>query len=253
MTPDPITVEPATRLSEVARLMAVKHVRRLPVTAPGSKGRTLLGIVSSHDVWQACSAGYHPLSASGWPAAEDPGVGSIMSPDVRTTSPETPIEDAARLLRKYKIGALPVVRDGVLVGIITESDLLDVLLEMTGCDEPGLRVSFELDHDEDIVRRLLGVCDRHQMRLASMLSFHHAERGDTAQARSIGVARLVGTEDASVVDDIWATCRRVRRITRNDARPGSHLVGPREQPRRPAAGLPSAPGAAASPGRARLP
>jgi acetoin utilization protein AcuB len=240
MTPDPITVEPATRLSQVARLMAVQHVRRVPVTASGSKGRTLLGIVSSHDVWQACPLGFHPLTASDWPAAEDPGVGSIMSPGVHTTSPDTPIEAAARLMRKHKIGALPVVRDGALVGIITESDLLDVLLEMTGCDETGLRVSFEVEHDEDIVRRLLGVCDRHDMQLASMLSFHHTERRD-GQPKRIGVARLVGSEDAAVVDDIWATCRRVRRITRNDARPGTHVVGPCELPRRRANGLRAVP------------
>jgi acetoin utilization protein AcuB len=240
MTPDPITVEPATRLSQVARLMAVKHVRRLPVTAAGSKGRTLLGIVSSHDVWQSCPPGFHPLTASDWPASEDPSVGSIMSPAVHTTTPDTPIEDAARVLRKHKIGALPVIRDGVLVGIITESDLLDVLLEMTGCDESGLRVSFEMDREEDIIRRLLGVCDRHRMHLASMLSFQHAERGD-GQPRRIGVARLVGSEDASVVDDIWATCRRVRRITRNDAHPGLHVVGPDELPRRRAGGIRAVP------------
>lgn len=224
MTPDPITVEPATRLSQVAHLMAVKRVRRVPVTAPGSNGRTLLGIVSSHDVWQACPPGFHPLTASDWPAAEDPGVGAIMSPAVHTTTPDTPIEDAARLLRKYKIGALPVIRDGALVGIITESDLFDVLLEMTGCDESGLRVSFEMDRDEDIVRQLLGVCDRHCMQLASMLSFQHAGRAD-GQTRRIGVARLVGNEDATVIDDIWATCRRVRRITRNDVRPELHAGG----------------------------
>lgn len=236
MTPDPITVEPATRLSQVARLMAVKHVRRVPVTAPGSSGRTLLGIVSSHDVWQACPPGFHPLTASDWPAAEDPSVGAIMSPAVHVTTPDTPIEDAARLLRRHKIGALPVVRDGVLVGIITESDLFDVLLEMTGCDQRGLRVSFEMDRDEDIVRRLLAVCDRHHMQLASMLSFQHAERGD-GQPRRIGVARLVGNEDDSVVDDIWATCRRVRRITRHDGRPGSHTAGSDEPPLRRASAI----------------
>lgn len=240
MTPDPITVEPPTRLSQVARLMAVKHVRRLPVTASGSKGRSLLGIVSSHDVWQSCPPGFHPLTASDWPAAEDPSVGSIMSPAVHTTTPDTPIEDAARLMRKHKIGALPVIRDGVLVGIITESDLLDVLLEMTGCEESGLRVSFEMDREEDIIRRLLGVCDRHHMHLASMLSFQHAERGEALQKR-IGVARLVGSEDESVVDDIWATCRRVRRITRNEPPPGSHVIGPDELPRRRAAGIRAVP------------
>jgi hypothetical protein len=92
-------------------------------------------------------------------------------------------------------------------------------------------VSFEMDGDEDIVRRLLGVCDRHRMQLASMLSFRHAERAD-GQTRRIGVARLVGSEDESVVDDIWATCGRVRRITRHDDRQGSQVAASGDLPLR---------------------
>jgi acetoin utilization protein AcuB len=220
MTPDPVTVEPSTRVSQAARLMALRHVRRLPVTEPGSHGRTLVGIISSHDVWQACPADFHPLSASAWPASEDPGVGTIMSAALHTTTPDTPIETAARLLRKHKIGALPVTREGRLVGIITESDLLDVLLEMTGANEPGIRVSFEIDDDEDVVRELLDISDRHGMRLASVLSFRHP--GDeTSAGRRLGVARLLGQEPSALVDEIWARCRRVRRVVRSDPGPGS--------------------------------
>jgi len=239
MTTDPVTLEPGARVSQVARLMALRHVRRIPVTAPGSNGRTLVGIVSSHDVWQACPANFHPLSASGWPEGEDPGVGSIMSPAVHTTTPDTPIEVAARLLRKNKIGALPVLRDGYLVGIITESDLLDVLIEMTGANEPGIRVSFELDDtdDEDVVRKLLGISDRFGMRLASMLTFRHPDR-ETRAAGRLGVARLLGRERPEVVDEIWATCRRVRRILRGvepaDVRaPGASAAVPPAQGGRP--------------------
>lgn len=217
MTPDPVTVEPGARVSEVARLMALHHVRRVVVTTPGSHGRKVLGIVSSHDVWQACPPGFHPLSASEWPGGDDPGVGTIMSPSVHVTTPDTPIEAAAATLRKYKVGALPVVRDGHLVGIITESDLLDVLVEMTGANEPGLRVSFELDadEDEDVVRGLLEIADRHGMHLASMLTFAHPDRETGGDGQRLGVARLLGEERPGVVDAIWATCRRVRRVLRN--------------------------------------
>lgn len=225
MAPDPVTVEPGTRVSQVARLMALRHVRRVLVTAPGSHGRTLVGIVSSHDVWQACPANFHPLSASAWPASEDPGVGAIMSAALHTTTPDTPSEVAAGLLRKHKIGALPVTRDGHLVGIITESDLLDVLLEMTGANEPGIRVSFEIDDDEDVVRELSDISDRHGMRLASVLTFRHPGR-EADDGRRLGVARLLGQERPEMVDEIWATCRRVRRILRSDPRPGARAGRP---------------------------
>ena len=231
MTPDPVTVEPATQVSQVARLMALRHVRRVLVTAPGSHGRSLVGIVSSHDVWQACPANFHPLSASAWPASEDPGVGTIMSAALHTTTPDTPIEAAARLLRKHKIGALPVVRDGHLVGIITESDLLDVLVEMTGANEHGVRVSFEIadDDEDDVVRTLLDIADRHGMRLASMLTFRHP--GDeTDDGLRVGVARLLGPEPPALVDEIWASCRRVRRILRNEPHGAEHGRSPDARP-----------------------
>ena len=234
MTTDPVTVEPTTRVSEVARLMALRHVRRIPVTAPGSHGRKLVGIVSSHDVWQACPANRHPLAASEWPPDEDPGVGAIMSPAVHTTTPDTPIEAAAHMLRKHKIGALPVLREGHLVGIVTESDLLDVLVEMAGAHEPGIRVSFELDGDEDIVRTLLGVCDRHDMQLASLLTFRHPDR-ESGDQRRLGVARLLGHERPEVVDAIWASCRRVRRVVRTDAASDARSREPRHD-RAPAPG-----------------
>jgi len=216
MTPDPITVEPSTPVSEVARLMALRHVRRVVVTAPGSRGRSVVGIVSSHDVWQACPPGHHPLSAAPWPGGTDPGVGSIMTATVQVVGPDTPIETAARLLRKHKIGAMPVVREGRLVGIVTESDLLDVLVEMTGDGEPGLRVSFELDDEDDVVRALLEIADRHGMRLASMLTFAHPDRERGTRLR-LGVARLLGVEQPGLVDAIWSRCRRVRRVLRDGA------------------------------------
>ena len=63
-------------------------------------------------------------------------VGSCMTPNPLTTEPAVPIADAARLMRNHKIGGLPVVTDGQLVGIITETDLLDFLIELLA-GEPG--------------------------------------------------------------------------------------------------------------------
>jgi acetoin utilization protein AcuB len=201
--------------------MSLRHVRRIPVTAPGSHGAALVGIVSSHDVWRACPASLHPLSAEAWPADEDASVGAVMTSKVVTTTPDTPIEAAASLMRKRKIGALPVVRGERLVGIVTESDLLDVLLELAGAGERGLRVSLELDEGDDVVHELLAVGERHGMRLASVLTFHHADP-EGGGVRRYGVARLVGRESEALIDEIRSTCRRVRRIVRAEGEARAH-------------------------------
>jgi acetoin utilization protein AcuB len=68
-------------------------------------------------------------------------VKDVMTREVRTVAEATPIEEAARIMADNKIGGLPVVRDGRVVGLITETDLFKILLELMGAREGGLRVT----------------------------------------------------------------------------------------------------------------
>lgn len=64
-----------------------------------------------------------------------------MTRDVVTVNVDTPIEEAARIMADAKIGGLPVARNGDVIGIITETDLFRILLEMLGAREPGVRLA----------------------------------------------------------------------------------------------------------------
>jgi acetoin utilization protein AcuB len=68
-------------------------------------------------------------------------VRETMTRDVITVDDDCPIEDAARIMRDKEIGGLPVMHDGKLVGIITESDLFDVFLELFMAQEDGVRIT----------------------------------------------------------------------------------------------------------------
>src|SRR3972149_7548722 len=68
-------------------------------------------------------------------------VGERMTRPVITVRPETPIEEAARITADNRLGALPVVRDGEVVGIVTETDLFKVFLELLGAREAGVRLA----------------------------------------------------------------------------------------------------------------
>ncbi len=68
-------------------------------------------------------------------------VSQVMSKKVVTIAEDTPIEEAARVMIDNKIGGLPVTRDGKVVGIITETDLFKVMLEMLGARQRGVRAS----------------------------------------------------------------------------------------------------------------
>jgi CBS domain-containing protein len=125
MTPDPITVDPQTTLPAAHKLMKESHVRRLPVVDKGH----LVGIVTLGDLREAS-----PTDATSLSIFElnyllsHLTIEQIMTRDPYTLSPDTTIEAAARLMLEHKIGGLPVVDAGRLVGIITESDIFRMLV-----------------------------------------------------------------------------------------------------------------------------
>jgi acetoin utilization protein AcuB len=67
-----------------------------------------------------------------------------MAKTVLTVSPETPIDEAAKLMREHRLGGLPVVSEGKLAGIITETDIFTAFLDMLGVNRGGLRLTLEL-------------------------------------------------------------------------------------------------------------
>jgi len=121
MTAAPVTISPKETLATARALMDRGKFRALPVVENGS----LAGVVTDRDLRQ--HAGY----------LESTRVTAAMKPDPLTVSPECSVLDAARLLVERKIGSLPVMERGNLVGIVTTSDLLRALIDVLQAT-PGL-------------------------------------------------------------------------------------------------------------------
>jgi nucleotide-binding universal stress UspA family protein/predicted transcriptional regulator len=113
MTPHPISAEPAEKLSAVRAKMFSGHFRTMPVLSGGK----LVGVITDRDLRR--HEGY----------LDHTEVRLAMTTEVVTITPSTPIHDAAQRLLEHKIGALPVVEDERLVGIISTSDVLRAFLE----------------------------------------------------------------------------------------------------------------------------
>ena len=77
-----------------------------------------------------------------------------MTTDLVTVAPDIPLEEAARIMADNKIGGLPVVEDGRLVGIITETDIFKVFLELLGGREKGLRLTVEMPERKGEIARI---------------------------------------------------------------------------------------------------
>jgi acetoin utilization protein AcuB len=129
MTPTPVMVEPNASLREVRRLMAEHGIRHVPIVS----GDGLVGIISDRDIQEALPSPNDPAQATEFAAAMDRlTVCDVMAEQVVTVTPRTPVAEAAQLLMDHKIGCLPVVEAGRLVGIATETDMLRAFATLLG-------------------------------------------------------------------------------------------------------------------------
>ncbi len=117
MTHNPVIVLPSTPLPDAYALMQERRVRRLPVM----DGGRLVGIVTLGDLRQANATVDNPEAAK-------MRVELVMTENVVTVTPQTPLREAAKLMVKHKVSGLPVMDGPKLVGIITESDIFRALI-----------------------------------------------------------------------------------------------------------------------------
>jgi acetoin utilization protein AcuB len=139
MTPNPIIVSPDISIAEALEWMRRENVRRFPVV--DRKGK-LVGIVADDDLLYASPSPATSLNV--WEITyllNQVTVKEAITKDVITVTEDCPLEDAARIMIENKVGGLPVMRDGTVVGIITESDLFKVFLELLAAREKGVRLT----------------------------------------------------------------------------------------------------------------
>jgi len=135
MTAPVISLEADHSLSLASGIMNLQRVRHLPVTEAGR----LIGLVTHRDIMAAQAAALAQAAADDDPSVP---VGRIMKTDVSTVAPVTPVLEAARIMLDHRYGCLPVVDGGQLVGIVTEVDMLRLLvtsLEDGEHTSPGVR------------------------------------------------------------------------------------------------------------------
>ena len=208
MSRNPLTVELGLPVVEAAKLMAQRKVRRLLVAEKNAEGQHLLGIVSAQDVIHAFPPSVNPFAiASPDARATTTIVSQIMTPRPRTVVPETPIENAAAMMCDHKIGALPVLRANLLVGLITESDVFRAFASLFSATEPGARITFDAALGEDIFAIAGPMAKRHQLQIASLVWTKHDEL-------PVCVLRVVGQNVDDLLDELWSSGHPVMNVIR---------------------------------------
>lgn len=182
MRRSPVSVNRSDTLDHALRTLETWKIRHLPVV----EGDRLVGIVSDRDLKKAAPSPFDRETAEEFLSlTRAVTVKEVMSKEVATVSPYCPIEEAASLMSQKRIGALPVVQDGRLVGIITETDVLGVLTEMMGATQTASRVEIEIADRPGVLTDVIRIVEGQQVEIASLVTLPAREG-----ARRLLVLRL---------------------------------------------------------------
>lgn len=208
MTRDVITIGPDRPIVEAAELMAQHRIRRLLVVTPQHDAPHLLGIVSATDILHAYPPEINPFAVvvRQSPAGRT-AVREIMKSNLITVTPDTPIEEAAQLMCDRKVGAFPVLLEGKLAGIITESDIFRAFASIFSSAEGGVRVTFVTAKREDAFALVADIAAKHP---AHVLSLVTSVQGDTP----VCVVRLTGPGIEVMLEAFWKSEHRVLSVLR---------------------------------------
>ena len=179
MTRPVLSVSPETSIQDAMAQMRKERVSRYPVI--NKKGK-MVGIVSEDDLLHASPSDATSLSV--WEInylVSKITVDRVMSTKVITVTEDTPLEEAARIMADNRIGGLPVVKGKAVVGMITQTDLFHLFLEMLGARESGLRVTALLQEKPGMLYCLTKAIDKAGGNIISLSTF----AGESSENREV--------------------------------------------------------------------
>uniref|UniRef100_A0A7C3RWI7 CBS domain-containing protein n=1 Tax=Dictyoglomus thermophilum TaxID=14 RepID=A0A7C3RWI7_DICTH len=194
MTKNPISVSPDTSILEAWKIMQESQVRRLLVMEKGK----LVGIVTERDLRsvspsQATSLSIFEINY----LLEKLKVKDAMTSNPITVDADAPIEEAALIMRDNKISALPVIENGEVIGIITESDIFKAFIEMLGDGKKGLRYTLRIKNTPGEIAKIVNLIAEKGINIMSMATFP-----SDSEDYGFLVLRLE-TEDLALVNEIF--------------------------------------------------
>lgn len=159
-----ITVTPQHNVAEAIKIMKDHKIRHLPVL--NEKGK-LEGILSDRDLRDASPSILNSDNSD----TVHTKISEVMSRNVITITPYDFIEDVAAIFCEFKISCLPVMAEDRLIGIITESDLLRILISITGAAEPSSYIEVKLPHEQNAICRVLGILQTKDIAVSNLLLY----------------------------------------------------------------------------------
>ena len=165
MSINPITISPDASIQEAIELMKKYSIRHLPVV---DGEEHLVGWITDSDLRGVLIASM----------IEDLSVGDVMISDPITVSSSDVLEHAALLIATQKIGGMPVLQDGKLVGIITAVDILEAFIDIMGVFRSSSRLDVQISDCQNAIQEISSIIQEHNSEIISVgiLSQESADR-----------------------------------------------------------------------------
>jgi acetoin utilization protein AcuB len=194
---NPVTIGPEASFYEARNLIHEKGVRHLPVV---DKNNMLVGIVTDRDIREAAPSDATLLSVQELNYLLGKlKVSSFMTPKDKliTINPDTLIEEAVQLMHDHKIGCLPVIEQGKLYGLFTETDALDHLVDIFGFKQKGTRLTLALEDKPGTMLGILDIFKKHNINIISIVTPSFMVEG-----KRIAAIRIKTEEYKDVIKDL---------------------------------------------------
>jgi len=185
-----ITIHPEQSVLEALQIIRANRIRHLPVT----DANDLVGIVSDRDLRDVSPS---VLTNEDTQLLQQTRIRQIMIEDVISVHPLDYLEDAAMLMYQHTIGCLPVIRQKRLIGIVTETDLLRALVELTGAIDPGSTLEIRVPERYGPLAEITQIIKAHKVSIASCFI-----RPDSSSQHRLITLRLRTIDPTEIISQI---------------------------------------------------
>ncbi|MEK3807612.1 acetoin utilization AcuB family protein [Metabacillus sp. SLBN-84] len=165
MNKNVVTLPPDATIAEAIEKMAEHRIRHILIV---SGNDMLSGIVSDRDIKDASPSIFELTNDR---ETLDKPLKSIMKTDAITGHPLDFVEEISSIFYEHKIGCLPIIKHGKLVGIVTETDLLHTFVQLTGADQPGSQIEVKVPNVSGVLSEAAAVFSRHNVNISSVLVY----------------------------------------------------------------------------------
>ncbi|WP_163150727.1 acetoin utilization AcuB family protein [Anoxybacillus sp. MB8] len=193
MKTDVIALKPSNTIADALNIVKQKNIRHLPIV---DEEYHVIGIVTDRDLRDASPSIFHANEH-----VEDlqKPLSTIMKTNVITGHPLDFVEEVAALFYEHRISCMPIVKENKLVGIITESDLLYTLVQLTGAHQPGSQIEIKVPNRTGMLSEVASVFQKRNINISSVLVYP-----DQDEKYKVLVFRIQTMNPMAIIDDLKA-------------------------------------------------